>query len=166
MSNAFDRPSRAALWLNMAAAVGLALACNGLVFGLGWNQTAVRDTPAYAPPGYVVGIVWTLLFAAMGAARWLALSVGTTARSAALRSRHARLIVWLILFCAAYTFYGLAPESRIPGFVGNLVTIPFSVWIAWTVRASSRRAALLVGLVPLWVIYATIAFGPSMLAAG
>lgn len=161
MTTFLDRQDRSGLWLNMAAAVGLALACNALVFGFGWNQTDVRPTPAYAPPGYVVGIVWTLLFAAMGAARWHVLT-----RMTPLRFRHARLIVWLILFCAAYTFYGLAPESRIPGFIGNLVTIPFGAWVAWTVRASSPPAALLVGLVPLWVIYATIAFGPSMLAVG
>ena len=97
----------------------------------------------------------------MGTARWLVLR-----RKTPLRYRHAQLIVWLVIFCAAYTFYGLAPESRIPGFIGNLVTIPFSAWVAWTVRTTSPRAALLVGLVPLWVIYATIAFGPSMLATG
>ncbi len=161
MTAFLDRQDRSGLWLNMAAAVGLALVCNALVFGFGWNQTASRATPAYAPPGYLVGIVWTLLFAAMGAARWHVLT-----RMTPLRFRHARLIVWLILFCAAYTFYGLAPESRIPGFIGNLVTIPFGAWVAWMVRGSSPQAALLVGLVPLWVIYATIAFGPSMLAAG
>lgn len=161
MTPILDRTDRTGLWLNMAAAVGLALVCNAIVFGFGWNQTSMRVTPVYAPPGAVVGIVWTLLFAGMGAARWLVLS-----RMTPLRYRHARLIVWLVIFCAAYTFYGLAPESRIPGFIGNLVTIPFSAWIAWTVRTTSPRAALLIGLVPLWVIYATIAFGPSMLAAG
>jgi len=161
MTAILDRSDRTGLWLNMAAAVGLALACNALVFGFGWDQTRARATPAYAPPGTVVGIVWTLLFAGMGAARWLLLG-----RMTPLRFRHARLVVWLVIFCAAYTFYGLAPESRIPGFIGNLATIPFSAWIAWTVRGTSPRAALLVGLVPLWVIYATIAFGPSMLAAG
>jgi benzodiazapine receptor len=161
IDRSLNQPGLAGLWLNMAAAVGLALACNALVFGFGWNRTDSRPTPFYAPPGYVVGIVWTLLFAAMGAARWL-----TLGRLTPLRFRHARLIVWLILFCAAYTFYGLAPESRIPGFIGNLVTIPFAGWIAWTVRTTSPQAALLLGLVPFWVIYATIAFGPSMLAAG
>ena len=161
MTDTLDRPTRSSLWLNIAAAVGLALVCNAIVFGFGWGQTAVRATPAYAPLGYVVCIVWTLLFAAMGAARWLLLG-----RMTPLRFRHARLIVWLVIFCAAYTFYGLAPESRIPGFIGNLVTIPFSAWIAWTVRTTSPQAARLVGLVPLWVIYATIAFGPSMLAGG
>jgi tryptophan-rich sensory protein len=157
----FGRPGRPGLWLNIAAAVGLALLCNAIVFGFGWGQTAAREVPAYAPSGAVVGIVWTLLFAAMGTARWLLLG-----RMTPLRFRHARLVVWLIVFCAAYTFYGLAPESRIPGFVGNLTTIPFATWIAWTVRSTSPQAALLVGLVPLWVIYATLVFGPSMLAAG
>jgi hypothetical protein len=46
------------------------------------------------------------------------------------------------------------------------VTIPFSAWVAWTVRTTSPQAAVLVGLVPLWAIYATIVFGPGMLAAG
>lgn len=157
----FDRPDRLGLAANVAAAVGLATVCNALVYAFGWVRADMQPLPPLAPPGYVIGLVWTVLFALMGAARWLLLT-----RAAPARWRHARLVTALIVFCALYTFYGLAPESRIPGLIGNLVTIPLGAWVAWTIRATSSRAAQLVALVPLWVAYATIVFGPNMWAAG
>jgi tryptophan-rich sensory protein len=107
MTAILDRSDRPGLWLNIAAAVGLALICNAIVFD--WGQTAERPIPAYAPPGSVVSIVWTLLFAGMGAARWLLLG-----RMTPLRFRHARLVVWLVVFCAAYTFTAWRRRAAFP----------------------------------------------------
>lgn len=45
-----------------------ALAMNGLVYGLGWNQEsrAPGNREPLLPPGYVIAVVWIVLFALMG----------------------------------------------------------------------------------------------------
>lgn len=47
-----------------------AVAMNGLVYGLGWNQESRGDSESprepLLPPGYVIAIVWITLFALMG----------------------------------------------------------------------------------------------------
>jgi hypothetical protein len=82
---------------NIVIPVILALATNGLIFALGWQQPDRDIQPAFAPPGYVIGIVWTVLFALMGCARGLASRQGDR--------RTVRLLTILIGLCLAYPFY-------------------------------------------------------------
>jgi tryptophan-rich sensory protein len=138
--------------LRASGYVAVALILNGLIFSLGWNDTGVTrqaTPPWFAPPGWVIGAIWTLLFAGMGAA-----DVLLSARLPG--AGRARLVGRLLAFdCLAYTFYALATDSVWAGFAGNIGTVLLAATAALLARPHDRRAAALLGLVALWSAYAT-----------
>ncbi|KJV08964.1 hypothetical protein VZ95_14400 [Elstera litoralis] len=90
------------MFLRAGGYVALALVLNGLVFGLGWNATGVTrqvSQPWFAPPGWAIGLVWTLLLAGMGAADALLSARLPGAARARLLGRV------LALDCLAYPFF-------------------------------------------------------------
>jgi tryptophan-rich sensory protein len=141
---------RNGLFSNIAWSVGAALLTNGLIFGLGWNTPSDAPRPSFAPPGWAVGLIWVILFAFMGAARWF---VWTTFTPRGHRLSH--WIVGLIVFCLAYPFYTSGLDSNLVAFVGNVATIILAAWIAIRVRPVSRQASALLIPVVAWVIYAS-----------
>jgi hypothetical protein len=56
---------------NLALYLVPPLLLNGIIFGLGWDRDSTPNP--YLPPGWAVGSIWMLLFAAMGTASWLLL---------------------------------------------------------------------------------------------
>jgi benzodiazapine receptor len=131
-----------------AAAVFVAAAIGGLgVAGTSQEYQSLRQ-PAWAPPSWLFGPVWTVLYAMIALAGWLAWRrVGFTR---ALWLYAAQLVlnaVWTPLFFGAGQ-YGLAFAD-----IAVLwVLIAGTVFAFWRIR---RSAALL--LVPywLWVSYAS-----------
>jgi tryptophan-rich sensory protein len=136
------------LVVNIAGAVGLAVALNGLVFALGWDKAA--PPAATDLPGWVVGTVWLFLFAGMGAARSLvATGCDESGGSTAI------LVSALILLCAAYPFYALLSGSRVIGLIGNVVTVGATLYVVWRLWPVSRSAAMLVFPIVPWIIFAS-----------
>ncbi len=151
--NIFNRTDRVGLAANVAAAIVTVIAVNAVIFLSGWFQT---DTPAAQqsrldPPGWLVGVVWVILFAFLGAARWFVMRSG-----GAQAGRQAGYIVLLLLFCLAYPFYTMGLKSVAVGLVGNVATIAAAVWVASQVKTTSRAAAGLVLPVVAWVSFATV----------
>jgi tryptophan-rich sensory protein len=151
MLQAIDQPGQRGLLLNIALAIGVCLAINAFVFGTGFNS---EPTPPvndlwYAPPGFVVGIVWIFLYAGMGAARHLLVNAG----DASLGTR--RLIVLLLLFCASYPFYTRGFSDVVACFWGNLATIALALITIFKAARFSRVAPWLVAPTVLWVSFAT-----------
>lgn len=145
-----NRKSGRALALNVGLAVGFALAANAAISVFGSPQGP--EEPDEFPPGWIIGTVWTLLFAALGTARWL-VAISTH------RGREASIsisIVALLLFCTAYPFYtGLLSNVNV-GTVGNVATTVAALVVAVICWQSSRLAAFLVLLVACWTSYATV----------
>ena len=97
--NILDRTDRIGLLANVVAAVATVIAVNAVIFLSGWFQT---DMPSpqqsrLNPPGWLVGTVWVVLFAFLGAARWFVIRSGSERAG-----RQAGYIVLLLLFCLAY----------------------------------------------------------------
>ena len=139
--NILNRTDRVGLAANVAAAVVTVIAVNAVIFLSRWFQT---DTPAAQqsrldPPGWLVGTVWVILFAFLGAARWFVIRSG-----GARAGRQAGYIVLLLLFCLAYPFYTMGLKSVAIGLIGNVATIAAAAWVASQVKASSRAAAGLI----------------------
>jgi hypothetical protein len=71
MFEIFNSPELPGLIANILACVGSTMIINGLIFGRGWSrldQPALLDNtvlPAFTPPGYAFGIIWTGLFSLM-----------------------------------------------------------------------------------------------------
>ncbi len=145
-----DRPDRTGLISNIGIAISSALLVNGFIALVNPSEMESPGSVHWQPPGYVIGIVWVVLFAAMGAARWLLL----TKPLDTIRAR--RLILLLLLFCLAYPFYTMGLKSELIGLVGNLLTIALSLFVAFRVGSISRPAAGLVSLVSVWVSFASV----------
>ncbi|MEO8657827.1 MAG: TspO/MBR family protein [Bryobacteraceae bacterium] len=140
--------NRKALLANALGAILIALLLNGIIFFFHWDQTDSGNLPPwFSPPDWFVGAVWVVLFAGMGAARWLALRRGAT--------RPALWVAILFLVCALYPFY-TGGFRLLPGFIGNLVTVALAAWVATRLWPHSRPAAALVLCVVLWVSFATV----------
>ena len=133
---------RSSLATDIALPVVLALATNGLIFALGWRQPDHDIQPGSAPPGYVIGIVWTVLFALMGAARYHA-----TAK---------RMVTALIALCLAYPFYTLGLQDRMIGLAGIAVTGTLAIYIVLYQWQRARRAALLLLPLVAWLTFAAM----------
>jgi tryptophan-rich sensory protein len=147
-----NNPDRNSLALNVFLAVGATLVLNGLIFALGWDtSTGATRTPAFEPPGWLVGLVWTtILFPLMATARWQ-----LNARLEAGASGARATVTVLLACCLIWPLYSLAIGSLIGGLIGNLVTIAIAVYAIYRVLPISRNTALLIVPVVLWVMFAT-----------
>ena len=150
MSILLNRKGPAGLAANIGLAVGLALLGNGIIFAFGWNGDGPgKILPSFQPPGWIIGAVWTALFAAMGTARWAAIRDGSD-------RRNTRLITALILVCFAYPYYTLGFRSVEIGLAGSIATMLFATFIAWRIAGQSRTAAACVLPTALWCAFATV----------
>ena len=124
MFSAVNRTGYVSLLLNLTLAVGLGLLINAIVFAVLFADAAEPPSNVpFAPPGAVVGAVWVILFALMGASRWLLNASGEAARAAK------NWIVVLLVFCFAYPFYTLGLNSEKIGLAGNIATAALTIFI-------------------------------------
>lgn len=152
MTALLDRKTPTGLAANMALAVTIAGIGNGIIFLFGWNGDAPgKQLPSFQPAGWVIGMVWMTLFAAMGAARWAARRDG-----AASGRPQAWMIPALILACFAYPYYTLGFRSLEIGLAGSIATMLLAAVIAWRLAGQSRLAALLVLPTALWCAFASV----------
>jgi tryptophan-rich sensory protein len=133
----------AGLKANLAVFVLLPVALNGVIFGLGWNRPSGPEPGI--PPGWVVGSLWVVLFAAMGVARWLLLRVGRGG---------AEGVSLLAFLCLLYPLYTAGLSNDRVGLVGNVVTAVVGVVVGVAAGLRSRVAGGCVAAVCAWLMYA------------
>ena len=143
------RPSLAA---TLAVYILAPLALNGIIFTLGWQGSAPKNP--MLPPGWVIGLIWMLLFTGMGIARWI-LTRG-------LNPRVARWVDGLALLCLAYPLYTLGLRSIGIGLAGAIVTALLAFALTARVWRESRTASLLIACVALWTLYAETALASGL----
>lgn len=146
---AFNRSDRRAIWLSIAVPLAAVLVENAIIFAIGekQNDAAFRAVPL-APPGWFVGLVWTIIYPMCGFARWRAVQDGG---EAGCRS-------WWI---AALMLWGLAYPVVTAGFdivIGawlNVASLMLGVAAFARVRPKSPAAAP--WLIPsiLWMAFAS-----------
>jgi len=142
------QPVMSGLAANLAVFVGAPLVVNGLIFGLGWART---DGPqAGLPPGWVVGVIWVVLFAGMGTARWLLLRTAWVD----VEQRRVERVTLLAFVCLLYPLYTAGLQNERVGLVGNILTL-------WLARAAAvyawrrvRAAGWCLFAVCAWLLYA------------
>jgi benzodiazapine receptor len=151
---ALRRPVRTQV---VALAVSAALCFGTEAAGGALTAAAVRDwyptlaKPAWTPPSWVFGPVWTLLFALMAASAWLVWRrSGPRGAGVALGLFGAQLVLnagWSLLFFAL-----CSPGAALIEI--NVLWVAIAATIAAFARVS-RAAALLLVPYLLWVGYAT-----------
>jgi tryptophan-rich sensory protein len=130
---------------SLALFLGAVLVVNAMIFGL--RLPGAAGDPS-GPPGWLVGLVWTGLFALFGAAHW---KLQGSANDEAAR-------LWLVAFailCLIYPFYTLGLANRSIGLAGNIVTGLVAVLLVRRIWSASITAALLVAPVIPWLAFAS-----------
>jgi len=151
MVSLLDRADRSGLVANVGVALTIVVILNALIFGLGWQATSVH-APSFVPPPVVIGCVWIVLFAFMAFARW------ELNRAAALRIDKAALAL-LFFGCATYPLYTAGLKSELVGEAGNVALLVLAGQLALRyARRVPRAAAWLVPLI-LWLSFASVAGG-------
>jgi tryptophan-rich sensory protein len=102
------------------------------------------------PPGWVVGGIWMVLFAAMGVARWLLLRRGVE-RGAGLAAAGVALLGFL---CLLYPLYTIGLSNDRAGLVGNVITLLVALAVAVLSWRLSRAAGACIVAACLWLTYA------------
>lgn len=134
----------------IAVSVGIAAVTNGALAAFGLNRRDSEIWPAFAPPGHTIGVIWIVLFALMGTARWLVVR-GRDASAA----RNARWIDGLIAMCLAYPFYTHFIGGHAVELAGNIATFSLAAAIVVRLRAE-MLAASFVAVVAAWIAFATV----------
>ena len=126
-------------------------ALTGLVWTPGeWFRSL--DKPPWNPPAWIFGPVWTLLYALMGIAAWLAWTSGDGSR----RRLALALFAAQLAFNALWTpvFFGLHRPGAALGVIGILLVLIVLTLVAfWRLRPLA--GALLIPYL-IWVGFATV----------
>lgn len=128
-----------------AVAMIAALVVNGLIYGLGLNgQDDTFDRVWFAPPGWLVGCVWMVLYAFYGVAF-------AKARDTSARYWIVGLGVWGLLY--PVTSGGFQPYM---GQLSNIVSWLFSLFVY--IRVSRIAPAAARWLIPslMWISFACV----------
>jgi len=130
---------------NLTVFVGAPVLLNGAIFALGWGRSG--GPQAGLPPGWAVGLIWVVLFAGMGVARWMLMRDD----SEGLRVEWVSAVAFL---CLLYPVYTRGFSDLVAGLIGNVVTLVVAVPV--TVFAWRRVRGAGACLVPLcaWLGYA------------
>lgn len=124
--------------------------------GLNFDESAA-DTVSFAPPGFVIPIVWWILFTLLGMARFLILR-----RSGNESKKDSMLVLGLGFLCATYAYYTLGLEKLTGisslwfGLFGNIVVIAAASYLVWRFQRTTPFASLLIAPVILWTLFATL----------
>jgi len=143
-----ERPVMGGLIANLTVFVVTPLVVNGVIFWLGVDRGGGAQTGL--PPGWVVGTIWLVLFAAMGVARWLLLRAARTRGE----QRGAEWVSALAFLCLLYPVYTRGFSDLMAGLIGNAVTWLVAVPVAvYAFRRVRMAGGWLVPLV-VWLSYA------------
>jgi tryptophan-rich sensory protein len=146
---AYNRNDKRGVLLSVLGPLIAVLIENAIIFALGaaQNDEAFRSV-ALAPPGWFVGLVWTVIYPMWGYARWRAVQDGHTA---ALRSWW---IVALILWGLAYPIATLGFDVVIGAWL-NVASLLLALTTFARVQPKSPAAAP--WLIPsiVWMAFAS-----------
>lgn len=149
-----NRTDKVGLLGNCAAAVLAAIILNGIIAIAGWANYAESGSGSQEsslPPDWVVGAVWVVLFALMGASRWFVIRSAAQARSLSFA------VFGFMAWCLAYPVFTDGLRSVPLGLLGNGITLGLNAAVCISLLRESRVAAALMSLPAAWVTFASIA---------
>ncbi len=121
---------------------------NGLIASAGWAaQDPAFAAVSFAPPGWLVGAVWCVIYPMWGLARWRSHLSGEAGR------RAAWWVVGLMAWGLAYPIV-TGGFQVVPSAIGNALTLLLALVTAWRVGSSSGLAAALTVPSIAWIIFA------------
>jgi tryptophan-rich sensory protein len=122
------------------------------LLGLSFESNDKEKRVRFEPPGFLIPIVWFLLFTLLGIAHYIVDSKESSELN--------WLIIGLAILCASYAYYtlGLAKLTGISalwfGFIGNFIVIIASILVAIFTYPVSQTVAFLIAPVTIWTSFA------------
>ncbi|MCP3802235.1 tryptophan-rich sensory protein [Allokutzneria sp. A3M-2-11 16] len=146
MATPIRAPSLPFALAGFGSAVGI-VAVIGASFGGGAKETyAALRLPDWAPPSWLFGPMWTVVYALMALSGWLYWRAGGSKTGVAVYGFGLLLnAAWVPLFFGA----GMAVYALLDILALNLVVLV----TAWLFFRRSRLAALFQGIYLLWLVY-------------
>jgi tryptophan-rich sensory protein len=135
-------------FLPVLAFAGTCLVGNGVIFALGWNSGArPQPQPWFAPPGWVIGVVWLALFALMGLVH---------GRLRQIKPSTSWTMIALAAACLAYPLYTGGLQNGSVGLVGNIATLAVTLGLMAYYRRFDRTSAFFLVPMTAWLVFASI----------
>ena len=127
----------------------LAILLNGLIYYLGWNNSSLKLKHTILPPGYIIGIVWIIIFGLLGYVHYLLYKLKGKF------SIYSNIIVLFLIFCLAYPFLTNGLKEGNANIL-NLITLILSFVIGLIVITQSVKAFYYIIPLLLWASYVNI----------
>jgi len=132
-------------WLSIGVPVFLACLMNGIIYGTGMNAESQKERNPWLPPGYVIAIIWIILFGMLG---YVFYHIGTS------RGRWA--IGLTLAFCLSYPLITGLRVSQIEKIMNGL-TLGIAVLAAGVVAVDSWELVYFMIPLVLWATYVNVA---------
>lgn len=106
----------------------------------------------YLPPGYIIGIIWIIIFGLLGYVYYLLfskshiLTVGTIS------------IILMVFFCLLYPFLTRGFHNELVSDILNKLTFLFSIIVGIIVYIENKTAFIYVIPLILWSFYVNVIF--------
>jgi tryptophan-rich sensory protein len=127
----------------------LAIILNGIIYYFKWNKSSLKMQHTILPPGYVIAIVWIIIFGLLGYSHYLLYKLNNkyTIYNAA--------ILLFLVFSLAYPFltYGLKGKNAN---ILNLITLILAFVISLMVITQSLMAFYYIIPLLVWATYVNI----------
>jgi tryptophan-rich sensory protein len=136
-------------WFHILLPIIFASLINGLIYYLGWNNSNLKMKSSILPPGYMIGIIWIIIFGLLGYIHYLLYK---------LKNRftiYSNSIIVLLLFCLAYPFLTSGLKQR-NATILNLITLIFSFIVSLLVITQSINAFYYIIPLLIWASYVNI----------
>ena len=142
---------------NISIPVFLAILMNGIIYTFGINnyqkdkdKMIDKNKLKFLPPGYIIGIIWIIIFGLLGYSHYLTYNVTNSINFGSLS------IIILILYSLAYPLItGLKPENSD---LYNIIALILSFSCALIISFFSKYVLLYFIPLLVWVSYVNIVF--------
>jgi len=125
----------------------IAIILNLIIYSFKWNKN--KPNP-YLPPGYVIGIVWIIIFGLLGYAYYLILNEKNKITLGSIS------IILMILFCLLYPFLTGGFNNNYISKLLNILTLIFSIIVGFIIFGESKYIFLYIIPLILWSLYVNI----------
>lgn len=143
------------LFISILTFYGILIVVNIPAPFIGLNFDSGETTKLwYAPPGYVIPIVWFVLFTLLGIGRYNLVQTNV--------DNYQWWLYGLAFICATYAYYtlGFAKLTNISalwfGLFGNIAVILFAAFVVYKLLPINKTAALLTIPVIIWTTFASL----------
>ena len=140
------------LYQNILIPIFVALIVNYLIFSYGWNKVyKKKQVNPLLPPGYIVGLIWMILFGILGYVHYRLYKLNNKSNIATI------YIILFIIFCLAYPFLTNGLEEK-KVLLLNLITLILAFILSLIVITYSRDIFYYLIPLLLWATYVNIIY--------